>query len=50
MSAEKTYSVKAILEKLNNALDNGYEELGETDIGDLLLECEVGICECGYEA
>jgi len=37
---EKRYTTKALIERLNNALENGYEELGETDIGDLLLETE----------
>lgn len=37
---EKVYSTLLLLEKLNNALESGYVLLGETDIGDLLLECE----------
>jgi hypothetical protein len=39
MSEEKKYSTKELIENLSNALKNGYEELGETDIGDLLLMC-----------
>lgn len=39
MEPEKVYSTKELIENLNNALENGYEELGETDIGDLLLMC-----------
>lgn len=38
---EKAYSTRALIERLNNALENGYEGLGETDIGDLLLESEL---------
>lgn len=40
VEAEKTYSTKLLIEKLSNALDSGYGQLGETDIEDLLLECE----------
>lgn len=38
--AEKIYSTKALIRDLTNALENGYETLGDTDIGDLLLDCE----------
>jgi hypothetical protein len=41
MTHEKVYLTKDLIERLNNALENGYEELGATDIGDLLLECEI---------
>jgi DNA-binding protein Fis len=39
--SEKMYSTMTLVEYLHNALENGYEELGATDIGDLLLMCEV---------
>ncbi|RPI64401.1 MAG: hypothetical protein EHM48_00915 [Planctomycetaceae bacterium] len=38
--AEKIYSTKLLIGLLENALDNGYDQLGETDLGDLLLDCE----------
>jgi len=37
--AENTYSAKELYERVGNAIVNGYEILGETDIGDLLMEC-----------
>jgi hypothetical protein len=40
--SEKIYSTRGLIEYLENALDNGYDELGATDIGDLLLMCETG--------
>jgi DNA-binding protein Fis len=40
--SEKVYSTMRLVESLHNALENGYEELGATDIGDLLLMCETG--------
>ena len=45
--AEKIYSAKALIENLNNAINNGYEKLSDTDIGDLLLVCEQQLKEDG---
>lgn len=41
--APQTYSVKAMIEKLSNALESGYDELDETDIGELLNEIVEGV-------
>ena len=37
---EKSYITTVMISNLQNAVDNGYLELGETDIADLLLLCE----------
>lgn len=36
VEAERTYNTVALIRNLENALANGYTELGHTDIGDLL--------------
>jgi hypothetical protein len=43
LEAEKVYKTKELIENLRNALDNGYDELGETDIGELLLVENVSV-------
>src|SRR3990167_2424201 len=37
---EKVYITTELITNLQNALDNGNVELGETDIADLLILCE----------
>jgi hypothetical protein len=40
MEPEFKFQTKRLIEKLQNALESGYEILGETEIGELLAECQ----------
>lgn len=41
MEPIKVYSTKELIENLNNALENGYDQLDEDDIAELLLMSDI---------